>query len=42
MQLDLLGPEQVAPKDHVLKAAEMAPEGHVLESAGLLGLEQVA
>ena len=40
MKLDLLGPEQVAPKNHVLKGAEMA-EGsrvgvcgdHVLESA---------
>ena len=33
MQLDLLGPEQVAPKDHVLELAEIAPKDHVLESS---------
>ena len=33
MQLDLLGPKQVAPKDHVLKSADMAPKDRVLEFA---------
>ena len=40
MQLDLLGPEQVAPKDHVLEPAEMAPKDPVLEFAEFLGTEQ--
>ena len=31
MQLDVLGPEQAAPKDQVLEPAEMSPKDHVLE-----------
>ena len=35
VKLDLLGPEHVAPKDHLLESAEKAPKDHVLESAEL-------
>ena len=40
-ELDLLGPEQVAPKDHVLESSETAPKGHVFESAEMAPKDHV-
>ena len=36
MQLDLLGSEQVAPKDHVLEFVDMAPKDHHQQLQNLL------
>ena len=41
VKLDLIGPEHVAPKDHVLESSERTPKDHVLESADMAPKDHV-